>query len=129
VRSVEGARRAAKRGTWAAALGATVTSTAVLRGRHGLTAWNWIDVLLVVLIAWGIYRMSRVAAIAGLVLYIIERIPLLFAETTAPILAGRAFFGLFMLLLFVNGVRGTFAHHRLVTSAHHDSEITDAAEQ
>jgi hypothetical protein len=73
--------------------------------------WALVDAAIFGLIAWGIYRMSRVAAIAGLIFYIAERIAM-------HIILGRSyvsaiFVTALFLFAFINAVRGTFAYHRL----------------
>jgi uncharacterized membrane protein len=63
-----------------------------------------------VAIARYIYKMSRIAAIAGLALYSLDRIYLLmltdFSTSAMPI-------SIIVILMFVNSIRGTFAYHRL----------------
>ena len=63
-------------------------------------------------IAGGIHCMSRIAAVLGLVIFLLDR-----AATIALVgpRVGMVSFALLMLVCFVNGVRGTFAYHQLLT--------------
>lgn len=116
--SMEAARQAAKQGVWAAGLIATITTVLILvsMAMGGspevipvLNAWAFWDVGLFVAVGWGIHKMSRVAAIAGLILYILGQVVM---RISNPALStgGLVFAGLFV-LAFVNAIRGTFAYH------------------
>ena len=104
----------------AAAIVATVTTVLAfssMRGSEvaktlGVGASAVVDALLFIMVGFGIWRYSRVAAVSGLLLFIAER---LFLWATARHRPG----GLAVLLLlgFVNGVRGTFAYHRFTTTS------------
>jgi hypothetical protein len=64
--------------------------------------------------AWRIYRMSRAWAVVGLVGFIFERA---YAFYQRGFSAGAGIVvGIFILLAFINGVRGTFAFHKLSQS-------------
>jgi len=62
-------------------------------------------------IAWGIHRSSRIAAVLGLVLYLLDRAVML--GQLSPKFGIGLVVALPVLVAFVNGVRGTFAYHRL----------------
>jgi hypothetical protein len=66
-----------------------------------------VDVVIFWIIACGLYKMSRTAAIAGLCLYLIEIIHLwlIYGLLDAPLT-------IIIILLFANSIRGTFAYHR-----------------
>lgn len=114
------AEAAAQHGFWAAAFCAGATAVAVALGAIGIDllghghfgAGALLDATLFIVIAWGIRRGLRVAAVAGLALYAIERVAS-FAET------GRAGGPMVILitLFFVHGIRGTFAAHRYLQDA------------
>jgi hypothetical protein len=116
--SIQTAREAAQQGFWAAIAVAVITSIAILAamalggalGPLDLGVWAFIDVGIYVAIAIGIRRMSRVAAVLGLVLYIANRIYLWAVLGARP--AGIAMTAILVIAL-LNGVRGTFAYHRL----------------
>lgn len=82
----------------------------------GLNAWSLADVVLFLLVAWGIHRMSRTAAVLGLLLYVAEKL-----------MAGNGAKGIIMTivftLLFIGGVRGTFAYHQYKTKG--DPAVSD----
>ena len=76
----------------------------------GVDGSAYVDAALFAVIGWGIRRRARVSAVAGLLLFILEKV---FQFITQP----GSFMGwgvaVFLLLGFVGGVRGTFAYHRL----------------
>jgi hypothetical protein len=112
-----GARAAANHGVGAAGIVAAVTLGATLLSMSGtavlgLNAWAFLDVGLFAAVAFGIWRMSRTAAVLGLGLYLFEQVyQLVVAGPLNPIMA------MFFTLFFVHGVRGTFAFHRLAEQA------------
>lgn len=121
VDSLEAAKQTAYQGRAAAILVAVITTAFILisialGGSLGATmpqvdAWAFWDVGLFVAIAIGIHKLSRVAAVAGLLLYIVEQIAMRAAN---PSMSGAGVVvAVFLILAFVNGVRGTFAYHRL----------------
>jgi hypothetical protein len=76
--------------------------------------WSLIDVALSFGLAFGIYKKSRIAAVIMLIYYIFGRI-------AAWIILGRiSLFGVFISIVFigcfVEGIRGTFAYHKLIKS-------------
>jgi hypothetical protein len=94
-----------------AAVNALISTISVLQHAaiFGVSAAGYVDASLFALIAWGIRCRSRVAAVAGLSLFLLEKI---YQFATQP----KAVLGLLMaaalLALFISGVRGTFAYHR-----------------
>ena len=115
VSTIDGSKWAIRQAFWAAILcvGATVLFAVV--GMMGvkvfenleLDAWNLLDAGAFGAIAFGLSRYSRVAAVAGLVLYILERI-MMWADVgfKSPIIA------IIFTLAFVGGVRGTWAYRK-----------------
>jgi hypothetical protein len=61
-------------------------------------------------IGFGIYRRSRVAAVCGLLLFLIDRLVTL---TTQPLNSGGIVVAAILALYFIHGVRGTFAYRKL----------------
>ena len=59
-------------------------------------------------IAWGIYKMSPIAAIIGFTLTIIITLILLIA----PVPLGGKFISVPLLYAYINAMRGTFAYHK-----------------
>ncbi len=74
----------------------------------GLDLWSLIDAGLMALLAVGINRMSRTAAVVAFLYYVAGRIdPWAEYGFQSPIMAG------IFVLMFLSAVRGTFAYHRL----------------
>lgn len=69
---------------------------------------QWLEGILFGVVGIGIYKLSRIAAVVGLALYVTEKMLVL-------VQGGNLFSGGLYLLLFVyafiNGVRGTIAYH------------------
>lgn len=111
------AKNAARQGWSAAFLCAAVTVAGVFINWNEskidwlpADPWALVDAFLFTIIGWGvIQKTSRVAAVAGLLLYFFER---LYAWSIhgvkSPVVA------IILTLMFVNAVRGTFAYHKYV---------------
>lgn len=69
----------------------------------GVNLWAIIDAVLFIAIGYEIYKMSRVAAIAGLVLFIIEKL-------MAPPTGYSWLLAIALISAFITGVRATFAY-------------------
>lgn len=116
IHDVESARRAARQGRNVALLVATLTSCLALIGhtyaefaeKTGFDAWAFLDAALFFVIAFGIGRLSRTAAIAGFLLFLLEKI-VMWADDGA---ANGWIVAVFILLAFLHSIRGTFAWHR-----------------
>jgi len=80
-----------------------------MAARSGLDLWALLDAFIFFLVAIGLYFNSRFAAVAGLTFYLLVRI--LSIQSTPP----SAWFVIIILIIgFVGGIRGAFAHHRFV---------------
>jgi hypothetical protein len=113
VSGVSGAEKAINGGFWAALFVAVVTSLFVGLSFAGISLLGigpaaLLDAGIFAVIAIGIKRKSRFAAVAGLILYIIERVYMFQRGGTGGMVMGIVF-----TLLFLNAVRGAFAYHRL----------------
>lgn len=114
VGSVESAKKAAKSGMWAAFVVAAITTIfaiiAMANGKElaGIDGTALVDAAIFAAIGIGIARYSRVAAVAGLVIYVGERIYMMSVNGPQGILLS-----IIITLAFINSVRGTFAYHRL----------------
>lgn len=114
--TLEGAKAAADLGYWAAVFVAGATGFVVLLGQLGIHLFGpehfgiaaITDVLIFAGIAWGIARYSRVGAVLGLTLYIVERVGAWYDFGTSGV--GMT---ILLSLFFINGIRGTFAYHRM----------------
>lgn len=117
IESLSDAQEVGRQGTWAACFVAGMTTLLALGSIFAplplgipVNVWSLIDAVIMGIIAWGIYRMSRIAAMAGLIYYIIGQVYMFSA------LEGKykfSFVAILIILAFVNAVRGTFAYHRL----------------
>ena len=67
-----------------------------------------VDAALFAIVAWGLWKKSRAAAVSGLLLYAIER---LYMWSTVGM--QNPIVPVLLTLMFINGVRGTFAWKRL----------------
>lgn len=68
-------------------------------------------------IAYGLWKCSRAAANAGLVLYVFEWIEWIYggpAGPKNPLIALQVSYALVFTLAFIGGVRGTFAYRKLM---------------
>src|SRR5262245_28845717 len=115
---IEAAKQVAKSGFWAAAIVAVVTAIfatiALVTQKEVATidAWAYVDAVLFALIAWRVKKFSRVFAVAGIVLDVLEEILL------AQQLGGTGVvMAIILLLMFIHGARGVFAYHRFVAKA------------
>jgi hypothetical protein len=104
---------AARQGFHAAVYCSIVTAIFAVLGGFGFKIldfdlWNLTDAALMALLAFGIRRMSRTAALIALLYYVAGRIDL-WAEygSQNPVIAG------IFVLMFLSAVRGTFAYHSL----------------
>lgn len=116
VSSIENAKKAAGYGVGAAIFVAIVTAglaTWALIAQKTVVgfvdAWAYVDAVVFFAIAFGIYKESRFAAIAGLVLYVFEK---WFQLQVTGELKG-AVLAIFMIMFFISSVRGTYALRRL----------------
>jgi hypothetical protein len=108
----ETAKKAAREGFWAAVIGAVLNTVIALLSLAGIRLFNadiWflIDTVIIGIIALGIYRMSRIAAVAGLANYIIAQI-FLWIDTGPSSIVVLIIFA----KMFLNSIRGTFAYHK-----------------
>lgn len=108
---------ASKSGFWAAVFVAVVTtlfatiSLVIQKEILSIDPWAYLDAFLFAVIAWRIRRYSRTFAVAGLVLFVIEKA--LLVQTQG---AKGWPMAIVLLLMFVSGVRGVFAYHRFSNS-------------
>jgi hypothetical protein len=116
IETQEHAVRVSRHGMWAAVLVAGATGVtawlSLMRGAPvaGVDPSAFVDAILFAGIALGIRRRSRFAAICGPVLFFVERA---YAWSQSGLDAGGLGIFILVMLAFVEGVRGTFAFHRL----------------
>ncbi len=109
------AKLANRQGVWASSFVAIVTAFVVCLGSAGIqlfeftsSSWALIDACIFGVIALGIHKMSRIASVGGLGLYLIERADMWISYGPKNLLIA----GL-LVLMFINSIRGTFAYHRM----------------
>jgi len=113
----EGARTAAREGAGAAVFVAAVTglfSILAIFGVQILAGFSpsaLIDAALFAIVAWRTYKMSRAWAVTGLLLFVLERAYSIYLHGVGA--SAASVVGVFLLLGFIHGVRGTFAYHKL----------------
>jgi len=124
VHDLAAAKAASRQAVWASGFIVVVTSVVAMLGVLGMGASSLVDVGLFLAIGIGIYRMSRTASLAGLLLFIVERV-VMFLDTgrTGGLVA------IVLLLAFANGVRGTFAYQRHKREEGKAASAPGAAEQ
>ncbi len=93
---------------WASLIVAGITAVVSQMQVLGLNNWALLDAGLFGAIAYGVHRMSRVVAVAGLLLFVIERIAMFQSSGRTGGLVALA-----LLVAFIHGVRGTIGYHRL----------------
>lgn len=85
-----------------------ITSYAVFKEPVlGLDAWTFGDAALFAICGYGVFRGSRVAAIVAVILFVLARYFMYVDEGQFP-----SVFSIFLFLMLVTGLRGTFAHNR-----------------
>ncbi len=114
ISDVDSAKKAAHLGAsasfWVAGLTAVFAVLGIFKVVKLLDGWGLVDAAAFAVIGFFIMkRMSRGAAVAGLVFYIFERV---YATATKGASAGLGGVALVFTLYFINGVRGTFAYRR-----------------
>lgn len=111
ITDVESAKKARKQGLFVFGFSIVVTLFCVLLYMldspvAGIDLWALIDVAIVVLIMWGIYKMNRFAAITGLIFYILEQ-TITFQEGGTAYIITAVF-----VVMLINTIRGVFAYHK-----------------
>ncbi len=116
ITGLESARRAARQGVWAAMITVVTTSVFVILAHLGVPIFDigieaLVDAALFLIIAWGIHRMSRTAAVGGLGLYLLEQIHMWseHGPKGLPLVAILA-------LMYINAIRGAFQYHKILHS-------------
>ena len=118
VSTIDGARRATRQGIAAALLSVGITALfalyALTTGEAVLdfiSAWSLVDVAIFGLIAYGLHREWRAAAVGGLAFFLIEKIDQMHRSSMGSV--GGAGVATLMILCYISAIRGTFALHRL----------------
>src|SRR5271168_2964523 len=107
VSEIDGAKSAIQYGMWCAIIVAGFTTVAASVGLLGVTLFHippsaFLDAVIFAVIAYGLHRQSRTAAVAGLLLYLLEKI---YAVMQTGSILGVGALGVVILFGFFNGVR------------------------
>lgn len=116
IRSLSDARGLAKVSAGASIFSAVVTMLLVFFGDGKIVdSLALIDCGILLILAWGTYKMWRSAAVGALLLFLISKIMLLVTlGQSGNLHIGMAFSMVIFLVMYINGVRGTFAYHRIL---------------
>jgi len=115
VDNLEGAEDACRLAMWCAMLVSGVTALLAFLALNGIrilpiSGSALVDAAIFAAVAYGLSRHSRFAAVAGFVLFLIERIYMVIQTGT---IFGAGVLGIVFLIGFLNGMRGAFAYHKL----------------
>jgi hypothetical protein len=119
--NVADAVQASNQGMWAAVFCAAVTglmatiSLFTHSGVGGVDPSAYVDAVLFAVIAWRIRARSKAFAVAGLVLFVIEKIYQIAMHPES--LRFGIILAVILLLCFISSVRGNFAYHRFMAEA------------
>jgi len=109
------AKKTAKQGMVAAIYVAASTSIVALLKSKGFDDWSLIDAAIFAIIAYGIYKVSRTAAVVGFTLFLLSSRIFLWVRhgLGGDIVAIMfSFIAILVTLAFINSMRGTFAYHK-----------------
>jgi hypothetical protein len=114
--SIEDAKSVAKGAAFIPAFVSVITSIVVLVGIFykpilGLDAWAFIDAFLFAIVAFGMWKLNRVAAILGLLLYVWGQFQLLSTQGTAV-----GVMAVFFAIMWFNGIRASLRYHKLLST-------------
>lgn len=116
ITGLESAKQSARQGVWASMVVAVVTAGVAILSHVGVPILDFnlealVDAALFAIVAWGIHKMSRTAAVGGLGLYLIERIYMW--SNHGP----KGFIWVVIItLMYINAIRGTFQYHKILHS-------------
>jgi serine/threonine-protein kinase len=104
------------KGAWVAGIISGVVTflftLAALNGAKaaGFNAWNFIDVVLIFGLAFGIYKKSRACAVSMMIYFVVSKI-LIVVETGS---FGGSVMAIIFIYYYAQGISGTFAYHKLM---------------
>jgi hypothetical protein len=118
VSDLDGAKDATRFGMWCALLVGGVTALVAVLSLFGIrfmgtTPAALLDAALFGAIGFGLSRYSRFAAVAGFLLFLVEKI---YAFITTGSILGVGVLGVVILFGLFNGMRGAFAYQKLLTA-------------
>ena len=115
----ESARKTARYGFWAATINVLLTTfllvmlliggeKSAIGGQPNLIWWALADLVVFVAVAAGLYAYSRLAAVAGLLLFVASKVYGWVLISQKPQIGALLIAALFV-IFYIHGVRGTFA--------------------
>jgi hypothetical protein len=117
VHTLQGAHEATRVAFWFALVVVVVSAIFSILAQDIVSPlYNLLGAALFGAIAIGLYRHSRVAAVAALFLYVLEQVARM-SEGAIPRYDYWWIMPLFLTLMFLGGVRGAFSYHRLKRAA------------
>jgi hypothetical protein len=134
ISSKEEGKLMARWGYYAAFANALFTALLVI-ARYGLSGigpsrlfsyWSLVDVLLFICVGIGIRKMSKTAAVGGLLLYILEIAGTLYQRGAAAFTAVQILWSVLFVLAFIQGLRGTFAYHAQLQTEGTEFEVASS---
>jgi len=99
------AKKAAMQGVWASFFIIAVNMVVILINNSYL---GFVDVAIVGILAFGIFKMSRIAAVLAVMLYLAEQISYLMDNGK-----GNYIMIALITVAYLSSIRGTFAHHKI----------------
>lgn len=122
--NTEQAKKACREGFFAAVIVASLTTLVAISGALGFNLWSLVDAGIFAVLAWGIYKLSRTATLAGIVFFLIEKANDFMNGTLT---FGSALTAGVLLLMFTNGARGAVAYHRIQKGSAIDKGVPSPA--
>lgn len=121
---IEDAKGIAKSAAFIPAFVSVVTAIIVLVGIFykpilGLDAWAFIDAFLFALVAFGMWKLNRVVAILGLILYIWGQAQLFSVHGS-----GTGVMTVFFAIMWFNGIRASLRYHKLLRATKVEQNAT-----
>ena len=104
------------RNAWiAGAISGVLTMIVALIGAFGYDLWSLIDAFLILGLSFGIYKKNRACAVILFIYLVINLIALWILVPLLELSEERPFLPLWIIIgiLFLQGIRGTFAYHRI----------------
>ena len=96
--------------TWIYSTGATLAQ---------VDWWNWVDIVLMLALTYGVYKKHRASAVTLFVYYVVGKIYIWIFSGAIIGLPVAAIFAYF----FFRGIQGVFAYHRLIRDLAEDTAV------
>ncbi|MCA9944285.1 MAG: hypothetical protein H6656_01305 [Ardenticatenaceae bacterium] len=103
-------------------IGVTIALTFVYASGGSLAQvdwWNWVDIVLMLALTYGVYKKHRASAVTLFVYYVVGKIYIWIFSGAIIGLPVAAIFAYF----FFRGIQGVFAYHRLIRDLAEDTAV------